>query len=79
MNNNRDGHQNLKLLSTDLNQMHLIGLVNVAVCHMNKNFNQTAGQIAHKSYPSGVVRAADIAMEAYNNSNQFNLDKLLKM
>ena len=39
------------------------------VCQMNKNFNQTAGQVAHKSYPSSVVRATDIAMEAYNNSH----------
>ena len=44
-----------------------------AVCHMNKNFNQTAGQVANKSYLSCVVRATDIAMEAYNNSHWFNL------
>ena len=40
---------------------------------MNKKFNQTAGQIAQKSYLSCVVRATDIAREAYNNSHQFNL------
>ena len=28
-----------------------------AVCQMNKTFNQTAGQVAHKSYPSCAVRA----------------------
>ena len=39
------------------------------VCQMNTNFNQTAGQVAHKSNPSCVVRATDIAMEAYNNSH----------
>ena len=44
-----------------------------AVCHMNTNFNQTVGQVAHKSYLSCVFRATDIAMEAYNNSHQFNL------
>ena len=37
----------------------------VPVCHMNKYLNQTAGQVAHKSYPSCVVRATDIAMEVY--------------
>ena len=36
-----------------------------AVCQMNKNFNQAAGQVAHKSYPSCVVMATDIAMDAY--------------
>ena len=41
----------------------------LAECHMNKNFNQTAGQVAHKSYPSCVVRATDIAMEGYNDSH----------
>ena len=45
----------------------------IAVCRMNKNFNLTAGQVAHKSYPSCVVRATDIAMEAYNNSHELNL------
>ena len=40
-----------------------------------QNFNQTAGQVAHKSYPSCVVRATGIAMEAYNNSHYFNLSK----
>ena len=34
---------------------------------MNKKFNQTAGQVAHKSYPPCVIRATDNAMEAYNN------------
>ena len=34
---------------------------------MNKKFNRTAGQVAHKSYPSCIVRATDIAMEAINN------------
>ena len=29
--NNRDGHQNLKLLLIDLNQMHLIGLVEITI------------------------------------------------
>ena len=38
------------------------------MCHMNKNFNKTAGQVGHKSYPPCVVRETDIAMEAYNNS-----------
>ena len=40
-----------------------------AVCQMNKKLNQTAGQVAHKSYLSCVVRAMDIAMEGYNNSH----------
>ena len=40
---------------------------------MKKNFSQTAGQVAHKSYLSCVVKATDIAMEAYNNCHQFNL------
>ena len=39
------------------------------VCQMNKHFNQTARQVAYKSYPSCVVRATDIAMEAYNKSH----------
>ena len=39
------------------------------VCQMNKNFNKTAGQFAHESYPSCVVRATDIAIEAYNKSH----------
>ena len=43
------------------------------VCHMNKKFNHTARQVAHKSYPSCVVRATDISMEAYSNSYQINL------
>ena len=38
------------------------------VCQMNKNFNQTAGQVSHKSYLSCVVRATDIA-ETYNKSH----------
>ena len=38
------------------------------VCQLNKNFNQTAGQVAHEGYPSCVVRATDIAIEAYNKS-----------
>ena len=38
---------------------------------MNKNFNQTAGQVAHKSYLSSVVRATDITMDAYNNSHKY--------
>ena len=37
----------------------------LAVCHMNQKFTQTAGQVAHKSNSSCVVRAADIAMESY--------------
>ena len=40
---------------------------------MNKNFSQTAGQAAHKSYPSCVLRETDITMEVYNNGHQFNL------
>ena len=40
---------------------------------MNKNFNQTAGEVAQKSYLSYVVRATDIAIEAYNNSHKFDL------
>ena len=48
---------------------------------MNKNFNQTAGQVAPKSYPSCVVKATNIAMEA--NKLDINLtcpkDRLLKM
>ena len=43
------------------------------MCQMNKNFNQTAGQVAYNSYQSCVVKATDIAMEAYNNSYYFNL------
>ena len=43
------------------------------MCHMNKIFKQTAGQVAPKSYPSCVVRATDIAMESYNNSHKLNL------
>ena len=39
------------------------------VHQMNKNFNQTEGQVAHKNYLSCVVRATDIAMEAYNKSH----------
>ena len=45
----------------------------ISVCHMNKKLNQTAGQVAHKSYQSCVVRATDIVMEANNNSHKFNL------
>ena len=37
---------------------------------MNKKINQTAGQVAHKSYPSCVIGATDIAIEAYNNSHK---------
>ena len=48
---------------------------------MNKYFNQTAGQVAPKSYPSCVVKATNIAMEA--NKLDINLtcpkDRLLKM
>ena len=40
---------------------------------MKKKFNLTAGQVAHKSYPSCVVTATDTAMEAYNKSHYFNL------
>ena len=40
---------------------------------MNRNFNQTEGQVAHKSYPFCVVRTTDIVMEAYNNSHWLNL------
>ena len=40
---------------------------------MNKNLNQTGGQVAHESYPSFVAMATDIATEAYNNSHKFNL------
>ena len=43
------------------------------MCHMNKNFSQTVGQVVHKSYQSCVVRATHIAMEAYNKSHLFNL------
>ena len=43
------------------------------VCHMNKKINHTAGQVAHKSNLSCVVRPTNIAMEAYNNSHQFNM------
>ena len=39
----------------------------IPVCQMNKNFNKTAGQVAHKSYLSCSVRTKDITMEAYNN------------
>ena len=39
-------------------------LNSIPVCHMNKNFNQTAGLVAPKSYPSRVVKATNIAMEA---------------
>ena len=38
---NRDGHQNFKLLLTDLNQMHLIGGVkrnNLVFYHLNRMF-----------------------------------------
>ena len=47
------------------------GFAMKAVCHVKKKFNQTAGQVAHKSYLSCVVMATDIAMEAYmyNNSH----------
>ena len=41
-----------------------------AVCQINKTFNQTAGQVANKSYLSCIVRATDIAMETYSNSQQ---------
>ena len=39
MANNRDDHQNLKLLLNDLNQMHLIGLVerNILVFKSSKS------------------------------------------
>ena len=47
--------------------------IKASVCHMNKKFNQTAGQVAHKSYQSCVVRATDIVMKADNNSHKFNL------
>ena len=30
--------------------------VYTAVCHKNKNFTQTAGQVAYKSHPSYVIR-----------------------
>ena len=39
----------------------------IPVCQMNKNFNKTAGEVAHKSYLSSTVRTKDITMEAYNN------------
>ena len=45
----------------------------IAVCHMNTNFTQTAGQVAHKSYLPCVVRATDIAMEGNNKSLKSNL------
>ena len=38
---------------------------------MNKNFNQTAGQVAHESYPSCVVSATDIVMNASNNNHSY--------
>ena len=48
---------------------------------MNKNFKQTTGQIAPKSYPSCVVKATNIAMEA--NKLDINLtcpkDRLLNV
>ena len=40
---------------------------------MKKDFNQTAGQVAYKSYPFCIVRTTDIAMEGYNNSHRFHL------
>ena len=39
------------------------------MCHVNKNFDQTAGQVAHKSYPFGAVRATDIAIEGQVTKN----------
>ena len=71
-----DFHNSLKILGSKclnheqgLRRKHHTVYSSVSLCHMNKSFNQIAGQAAHKSYPPCVVRATDIAMEAYNNSH----------
>ena len=43
---NRDDHQNLKLLSIDLNQMHLIGLVE----RTNLIFKSSKSDVSLQSY-----------------------------
>ena len=53
--------------------------VHLTVCQMNENFNQTAGQVVHKSNPSCVVRARDSRLITTTINLTCPQDRLLKM